>query len=628
MKPDITGTEIMSEFIWQFPRNDSDETEGPNDGGISHFTSDRMANVIRECIQNSLDARDDQSRPVKVEIDLTTLSSESFAAKSLERSLLAAVESPHNDAPHKRQFEQGAEFLNQARAGVKTLKITDSNTTGADDNLRMDGAPSKWESLTKSTGLSVKDQPDAAGSFGLGKHAPFAATDIRTVLYSTTWKTGDGQLHRRFQGKAILVSHQGEAGEKYRKTGYLGDNYAALTDNNVPADFRLNEPGLAIYIPGYESDADWEQESRKTVIDHFFHAIIHGGLEAEIAGNLVSKEKINQYEVSPRTADFIRVSQAPPVAETNIPDIGHVVLRLQATDNRRRIALVRDAGMMITDVPREMKIPGTVRLPSHWRIFTAIIECRSEGQPSVLRESESPSHTSISTQQISDRNRRNRANAALKELGSWCREQIRLLVEPAPSEDIVNAAGIARYLSIEDKEGDQPGIQEGRNRGKGIGEVEVTVPQQTNRPPPGNYAGQGRRVATQGRGGGDDSDTGGRGKKGGKGQRRRGSVTRNLPVAFARMRFRPGTRRPTHSLMVTFDNPSATLRNIQLMAAVEDGTDVQIGISEAYASGRKLSVKHNKIASLPPGASDRRSIEFITQVPVENKTYYLLQGGE
>ena len=614
----------MSEFIWRFPRNDSDETEGPNDGGISHFTSDRMANVIRECIQNSLDARDDQSKPVKVEIDLATLSPESFAVKSLQRSLLAAIESPHNDAPHKNQFDKGLNLLNQAQAGVKTLKITDSNTTGADDNLRMDGAPSKWESLTKSTGLSVKDQPDAAGSFGLGKHAPFAATDIRTVLYSTAWKT-DGQLHRRFQGKAILVSHQDSAGAKYRKTGYLGDNYAALSGNNVPADFRLDEPGLAIYIPGYEPDSDWEQESRKTVIDHFFHAIIHGGLEAEIAGNVVSKGKINQYTVSQRTADFIRVSQIPPVAETNIQDIGHVVLRLELIDSRRRIALVRDAGMMITDVPRDMKIPGLMRLPSHWRTFTAIIECRSEGQPSVLRESESPSHTSISTQQIADRSRRNRANAALKELGGWCREQIRVLAEPASSEDIVNATEIARYLSIEDKEGNLPGIQEGKNR-----YMDVTIPQQTNRPPPGNYAGQGRRAASQQRGGGDDPEPGtGRSRKnGGKVRRRRGTTTRNLPVAFVGMRFRPGTRRPTHSLEVTFDNPSETLRNIQLMAAVEDGPDVQVGISEAYAGGRKLSVKHNKIASLPPGASDRRSIEFITQVPVENKTYYLLQGGE
>ena len=49
----------MSNLTCQFPRNDSNETEGPNDGGITHFTANRSANVIRESIQNSLDARDD-----------------------------------------------------------------------------------------------------------------------------------------------------------------------------------------------------------------------------------------------------------------------------------------------------------------------------------------------------------------------------------------------------------------------------------------------------------------------------------------------------------------------------------------------------------------------------------------
>ena len=63
------------------------------------------------------------------------------------------------------------------------------------------------------------------------------------------------------------------------------------------------------------------------------------------------------------------------------------------------------------------------------------------------------------------------------------------------------------------------------------------------------------------------------------------------------------------------------------MATVEDGQDVQIGISEAYSGNRKLSVKRNKVASFTPGQGERCSIEFLTQVPVGNKTYYLLFGG-
>ena len=613
----------MSEFVWQFPRNDSNETEGPNDGGISHFTSNRLGNVIRESIQNSLDARADQSRPVRVEIALTTLLRESFAADSLERSLLAAANSPHNDQPHSQQFRKGRDLLLQ-NGGIETLRITDSNTTGADDNPREGGAPSKWESLTKSTGFSAKDQLDAAGSFGLGKHAPFALTGLRTVLYSTTWEA-NGQLRHRFQGKTILVSHKDTAGVKRRKTGYLGDGYDALTDDGVPADFRLNEPGLSLYLPGYEPEDGWAAASVKTVITHFFHAIVHGGLEAEVDGQTVDSFTTNKYQVSQRTTDFIRVSQTVPVAETEIADIGRVKLRLVVADRsksgKRQMALVRDAGMMISDNPRDMKLPGLGRIPPHWQGFTTIIECLSEGKPSVLRESESPSHSSISTDQISDRNRRKRANDALAELGSWCRERIRELAEPPPSDNVENATVIARYLSIEDEKGASSDAQVGVNQ-----EVAITVPQQSNQAPRGNYAPQGRRAPGSvpgGRGNG-----GGSGRRGGRGQGgRRGSTPREIPSALTGVRFRPGTRRPTHSLVVTFDNPPDTLRNIQLMASVEDGRDEPVGISEAYAGGRRLTVKHDKITSVPSDKSSRYSIEFVTQVPVSNKTYYLTQGN-
>ena len=239
-----------------------------------------------------------------MEIALTTLLRESFTADALRVSLLAAANSPHNDQPHSQQFRKGRDLLLQ-NGGIETLRITDRNTTGADDNSREGGGPSKWESLTKSTGFSAKDQLDAAGSFGLGKHAPFALTGLRTVLYSTTWEA-NGQLRRRFQGKTILVSHEDAEGVKRRKTGYLGDGYDALTDDGVPADFRLDEPGLSLYLPGYEPEDGWIDTSVKTVINNFFHAIVHGGLEAEVDGQTVDSFTVNKYQVSQRTADFIR----------------------------------------------------------------------------------------------------------------------------------------------------------------------------------------------------------------------------------------------------------------------------------------------------------------------------------
>ena len=617
----------MNNFTWQFPRNDSNETEGPNDGGISHFTANRSANVIRESIQNSLDARHDESKPVLVEIALASLPPASFNADGLLDALDAAVNSKHNDDAHRHQFKEGQGLLRNSGKGVNALCIVDSNTTGANDELSLDGKPTKWEALTKSSGLSIKDQPDAGGSFGLGKNAPFAVSDIRTVLYATAWGSAP-KMHRRFQGKTILVSHEDSAGAKRRRTGYLGtENFGPLQNDDIPERFRLKQPGLAVYIPGYIPEPNWNQESTKSAIEHFFHAIIHHGLEVQVDGEPVTGATLDDHLhlVSQRTVGFIRASRTVPVAETDIADVGHVTLRLVTSDKQtlagRQIALVRDAGMMITDRPRDMSLPGLGRFPPHWPSFSAIIECRSSGQLSVLRESESPSHTSISTQQISDAQRRKRANAALKELGDWCRKEIGDRVEGKLANEIENADELAQYLAINDKEGKPGDADFGES-----GQMAVTQPEQTTRAPASNWARRGVRVPGQTTGGEDDTDPPRKKSKGAK-RKHSGTTTKNVLSAFANVRFQPGTRRPTHSIVATFDAIPQTLRNIQLLATVEDGQDVPIGISEAYAGSHKLSVKHNKVASFSPGTAARCSIEFLTQVPVGNKTYYLLFGG-
>ena len=62
------------------------------------------------------------------------------------------------------------------------------------------------------------------------------------------------------------------------------------------------------------------------------------------------------------------------------------------------------------------------------------------------------------------------------------------------------------------------------------------------------------------------------------------------------------------------------------MAAVEDGKDTLIGLAEAFLGSKRLSIKRNKILSIKPNGDSRQSIEFVTQVPVENKTFYLSYG--
>lgn len=130
----------MSNFTWQFPPNEASEIQGPNDAGIVHFLSSRKDSIIRETVQNSLDAQADPMRPVRIKFEITRMATADFAATSLIGELEASANSPHNDDEHSKKFRQGANQLKRVGMGsVDCLKIVDSNTTGADDEKRGGG---------------------------------------------------------------------------------------------------------------------------------------------------------------------------------------------------------------------------------------------------------------------------------------------------------------------------------------------------------------------------------------------------------------------------------------------------------------------------------------------------------
>ena len=507
------------------------------------------------------------------------------------------------------------------------LRIVDRNTTGADDVPRPNGAPSKWEALTKGTGSNAKDQRDSAGSFGLGKFAAFAATDLRTVLYSVAFES-QGNLRQRFQGKTILVSHE-RKGKAYRKTGYLGGpNYTPVVGTGVPRPFRLQEPGTALYILGYERGTRWQDASIAAAIKHFFHSIVQGKLEVTVDGKRVDAKNVAELaqprRVGARTAEFVNVSQQAPIAFTDIRGIGKVSIRIQVAEDspgQRNIALVRDAGMMLTDNPRNMNLRGLGRIPPHWKGFTAVVECLSHGMPSLLRDSESPQHNRISEEYITDPDRRKEAIERLRELGQWCREQIEKHAEPTLSRGD-NADELAKYLPVEDEGGERQS-----SGGNGRQGVMVTTPVQALRAPPrARVSGRGSRgpVTVPGGGGADNHPDGPRKDPPNRrdNRHRRRTVT-SAPTAFVKQRFQIGSPTATHSVSVSFDNPQEPMKDVQLIAVGEDGQDVPVGLREAYADGNRLDVDGDSIKLLDMGESDRWRVDFATREPVTGKTFYL-----
>ena len=265
------------ELKWHFPALDHADTEGLNDPLLSYFSGDYNQSVAREVIQNSVDARSDSNSPVVVKFQRLSLPTEEVPGiVELRRRIkicLAQTKSEKNDKAEKHYRNA----LDAATAPhIDILRASDYNTSG------LDGADKdkkgKWHRLVRAVG---ENQMTGAGggSYGIGKGAPFVASLMRTVYYST--RNSSGEVI--FQGKARLLSHQLK-GEEYRGVGSFGvDGHNSVRgEKDIPKHFLRNEQGTDINIIGYNASPTWKDELAKSVLDNFWMAIYSGDLEVVI----------------------------------------------------------------------------------------------------------------------------------------------------------------------------------------------------------------------------------------------------------------------------------------------------------------------------------------------------------
>lgn len=611
-------------FAWKFGLNDMEEGEGPNyAAGVAQFSKDRTGSLVREFLQNSIDAHDSSdSKPVKVTFDLMDLDVEHLDMIGLENALRASIESSDNDDRHRSQFRRGLKTLKDAKKSgrIVTLVVTDANTTGASD---ANGKQDKWHSLVKSVGIGRKDSLDSGGSFGLGKHAAFASTDLRTVFYSTAYPANSSKsgLERRFSGKAILVSHEIDK-RSFRSTGWLEQESGR--SHAVPDDFRLNSPGTRIAIPGFQKKG-WEEETRETLIAQFFHAIVQENLVVRIRNKTVDAGSIDQFasDMDDKAKKMIFVSRSEVAASTTIEGIGDVNLRIQVDHDRidpqlKVVAIVRDAGMMITDRLGSMKVTQSqrmIRVNRRCLGFVAVVECLTHGSKSLLREAEGPSHDEFSSDH-SDESEREEVRIALRKLGKWVVEEIEKRAMSTQTADSKNATEVSPMLPLETIGGAAHGGKLTERT------FEVSEPAQSPRPPRGLQPGSSRRVRRTRAGPGDEPPDQPGGKKRKKSRTRRPrqpeeaffNDVRRLPSALRR-------EWSAHSVRFSFNSPESLPKRIRLYAVGEDGNSEQMKLEKAYINGRSLKVRDGEIVDLGkiPLREGRVKIDMKATRPIADK---------
>ena len=203
-------------------------------------------------------------------------------------------------------FENAFELLSKNKVAV--LKISDYNTTGVRGPCE-NGTP--YYALLKASGQSKKSQTTAAGSYGIGKYAPFAVSSLRTVFVTTIWEGGDG-YHQYVQGKSILMSHKATNGKTREGVGFWGIKERCLPVETVSEyvpewllraksdqDVRRNV-GTTLSILAFPAEKGWELILAASIAENFFGAITRGQLDVVIQGEIfINNDSIEQLFADP-----------------------------------------------------------------------------------------------------------------------------------------------------------------------------------------------------------------------------------------------------------------------------------------------------------------------------------------
>ena len=261
---------------WSFPSNNKGDINGIGNSGVETFQGTPLKSLAREICQNSLDAAL-EGKTVEVEFMPFALDIGEFPdAESLEKAFRASLNFWSVQSVKKATdfFERAIKMMESG--SIPFLRISDFNTTGLKGSKSEYNTP--WCNLTKSSGASDK-AGTSGGSFGIGKFAPYACSEFRTVFYSTL----DIEDVTAFQGISRITSFRTDDDDITVGVGYYGDenNQPVYSQLKLDPHFRREkkQTGTDIFIAGFRFySTDWKDSIITSVLDGFLYSVYNSKL--------------------------------------------------------------------------------------------------------------------------------------------------------------------------------------------------------------------------------------------------------------------------------------------------------------------------------------------------------------
>ena len=410
---------------WIFPPTGGGMEQGFIHSGNEHFRHNPIGNLVRESIQNSLDAHDLGLPPVVVRIQQCTVPRSDIGADQLKGHLQQALKRAKmkGQTDGTQAYNHSLELIDLPN--IPSLLISDENTTG----LRNDN----WHSLIREEGVPNKgdahSQGVAGGSFGIGKNASFVVSGLHTVIYSTLYTDLRRGRIEKMTGRAQLVSHQNPKGDDLlQHVGFYSaiwggggkqrTNSEPLTGPNIPKTFRLSNSGTGLWVLGFQPEsANWKSVALSAVAENFFHAILNRNLKVYISA--VGEEP---EEVSCDTLDIILERVATRSGPSSLPryycnairqdsihstkpqgKVGAFDVYLDCSPGApKNVAYINRKGMLITNDRDKKSNPFHPWGSGSWPDFVAVVIAKDDATDQLIRQMENPSHDSISVNRLNE----------------------------------------------------------------------------------------------------------------------------------------------------------------------------------------------------------------------------------
>jgi hypothetical protein len=445
---------------WRFPPLAGGTRQGYTNNDIEGLQGKKlMDNLAREICQNSLDAHSEIAKePVRVVFELRYIPTKSYNAFTDYKKCIKGCRDLWKDTDERLNlFLDDADKM-LAREKIPVLIASDYNTKGLNGS-RTRALKSAWEALTGEDGISVDKSETGAGSFGIGKNAPFACSALSMVFYNTY---AESDKEKAFIGVARLASHYNEKNEetqrigKYQKNDNENKSWTPIYSEDE-CEFRdlfpRDQYGTDVIIAGFNQEDNWFDNIAKAVIKNFFVAIKENRLVVELKDGdkhqLLNKERLSQAvskyskdKEMAKTAQLYSAFVSPDKAEKLSiisENDAEIYIKSDSTFNRT-IAYFRDTGMLV-----ELKRKNI------FQHYAAVLIVRGTELSKLLRATEPPCHDKWDYKLIkrnSEKQKRQDAKKAIKKIDDTVTRLLKSQFEMV-TEDSVDAFGVGEYLPDE-----------------------------------------------------------------------------------------------------------------------------------------------------------------------------------